>query len=240
VTPSPAGEVAASSVAPPGAAGQGQPPRRREIVLELAAAKGRRGGAGTIRLSGPEIVLERPGVLREALTLPAGLVEVASVERGSAQRSADFGRFPILKRLSASRVVPREHGIEGWAWTTTGGSALPMLAEPSDTVPNLALVFVKPLAGAEIFDSFEPGWVKALADRSPLGTPSIPGLLAEVSDAQSAEDAFRQLGVLGPMTDREIPPTMRRHLPGDRPANPQVIGDDKARTRTSVAPPGMG
>jgi hypothetical protein len=43
------------------------------------------------------------------------------------------------------------------------------------------------------------------------------------------------------LTDKEVPPTLRRHLPTDRPADPMVsgAGSDAARAATSVAPPGM-
>ena len=80
--------------------------------------------------------------------------------------------------------------------------------------------------------------MRALADRSPLGSPSVPGLLIAVADVGAAEDAFRRFGVLGPVTDREVPPTMRRHLPGDKPVDPRVAVDEAARRRTSIALPG--
>ena len=43
------------------------------------------------------------------------------------------------------------------------------------------------------------------------------------------------------LTDKEVPPTLRRHLPTDKPADPMVQGGgaDAARAATSVAPPGM-
>lgn len=215
------------------------PDGRREIVVELQQPKGWRRRGGLIRLLGSQVTLVAPGILREPLTVAGGLIEVAAVERGPGRRGGDHGRFAVLHRVDAARVLPFEHGIEGWAWTAGGGSLLPSLCEPADAAPNVALMFVKPLGDEEVARCFEPAWLRALADRSPLGAPSISGLLALVADPLAAEEAFRQFGVLGPLTDREIPPTMRRHLPGDKPANPRIVANEQARAQTSVAPPGM-
>ena len=82
--------------------------------------------------------------------------------------------------------------------------------------------------------------VAQLAERSALGTPSILGLLLCAERPSEAETAFREFGVLRDPTDREVPPTARRHLPDDKPANPllTVAGDDP-RAATSVPPPGF-
>ena len=79
---------------------------------------------------------------------------------------------------------------------------------------------------------------EALADRSPLGVPAILGILFRVADPSAAETAFRSYGLLRPLTDREVPPTMRRALPSDRSADPTVPGRPQPRTG-SVAPPGF-
>ena len=214
--------------------------RTRKIVLELPAGRGWRRRGGELVLRGAELLLTQPGVVRGTFTLIGGRVEVAAVDRAAHGRGVEHGRFPVLQRLSASAVVPFEQGIQGWLWTTRGGSGLPTLAEAPDALPNLALLFVKPLDDEEVARCFEPEWVHALAMRSPLGSPSVPGLLMPVGDVTAAEDAFRRFGVLGPITDREVPPAMRRHLAGDRPADPHVPLDERARARTSVAPPGIG
>jgi hypothetical protein len=80
-----------------------------------------------------------------------------------------------------------------------------------------------------------------IAARSPLGAPAIYGLLFRVAEPSKAETVFRQFGLLRPLTDREVPPTLRRALPTDRPADPGLAssGED-ARASTSVAPPGLG
>ena len=213
--------------------------RKSEIVLELRAERGWRRRTGELRLRGAELTLAQPGVLREPLVLAGGRVEVAAVNRSTHGRDREHGRFPVLQRLGPNTVLPFERGIHGWVWTSRDGSTLPTLAE-TDALPNLLLIFGKPLDDEEVRRCFEPTWVRALADRSPLGSPSIPGLLVPVADVGAAEEAFRRFGVLGPITDREVPPTMRRHVPGDRPADPQAPVDEGARRRTSVAPPGMG
>ena len=212
----------------------------REIRIPLEQPKGLRKlraaqGDRHILLRGQEVTVVHPGVLAEPLTLASGLVDLALVDRGSGD-----GRFPVLHRMTNGKVIPREHGIEGWLWTRKAGSAYPMLSEREDDVPNLALLFVKPLPEEDVARAFLPGWVKALAEGSPLGKPSVLGLLASVEQVLVAEAAFREFGALGEVTDREVPPTHRRHLPTDKPANPSFTPDDAGRAQTSIAPPGMG
>ena len=233
------------SVPPPSSPppGDAAPPPLREITLPLAQPRGLRklksaGGDRYIRLHGAELTLAHPGVLQEPLTLPGGIVDVAVVDRGLSE--GEHGRFCVLHRMVTGGVVPREHGIEGWLWTSKAGSAFPLLSDQADERPNLALIFVKALVEDEVERWFLPDWVKALAERSALGKPQVLGLLAAVEQTHAAENAFRQFGVLGEVTDREVPPTHRRHLPTDKPANPTFTPRDAERTRTSVAPPGMG
>jgi hypothetical protein len=234
------------STPPPARGGEPSLPRTRQVVLSLgaAAAKGwrrRLAGAGSeedqIRLVGSQIVFEHAATLAEPLTIPAGLVAVAVVDRGRGLADGDEGRFAILHRMSRTAVVPVEEGLEGWLWTLRGGSALPMLGEGP---PNLALVFAAPLEPELAAATFRPEFLEAFAARSPLGTPTVFGLLAQVADASAAENAFRELGVDRPLTDREVAPAQRRHLPGDRPANPAARFSETPRERTSVPPPGGG
>jgi hypothetical protein len=62
-------------------------------------------------------------------------------------------------------------------------------------------------------------------------------VLFRVAEPANAESGFRQYGLLRPLTDREVPPTMRRSLPTDRPADPSI--GQTAKPSTSVAPPGF-
>ena len=223
-----------SSVAPPSAVNP-----LREFVIPLEAErtwKRRRAGDDALRLSPLGATLEHDRMLREPLKLPLGTLQIGLVEPGSSNAE---GRFPILHRLSASAVVPREHGIEGWLWTRQGGSAMTVLGDP-DVAPNAALLFTKPL-GEDLLAPFAPEALEEIAARSPLGAPAVYGLLFRVRDISKAEAVFRQFGLLRALTDREIPPTFRRSLPGDRPADPTLIAaaGDEAREATSVAPPGM-
>jgi hypothetical protein len=212
---------------------------QREYALELEAPRswGRgRGSSDELRLSamGATIAFER--ALRAPLRLPLGTLQLGLVDPGPARTGGMTGRFPILKRLSATAVVPREQGIEGWLWTSLGGSALTVLGDPDDA-PNGALLFTKPLGDVECF---EPEIAQEIAARSPLGAPAVYGLLFRVADTGKAETTFRQFGLLRPLTDREVPPTLRRSLPTDRPADPLLRATrEDARTATSVAPPGL-
>ena len=223
------------SVPPPTTA-----PGTRDYVIALEASRSwrrRRAGEDALRLSPLGAVLEHDQVLREPLTVSLGTLQIGQVDRGPARAGALEGRFPILKRLTATTVVPREQGIEGWLWTGQSGSALTLLCD-DDVAPNAALLFTKPL-GEELVAAFEPEIAQEIAARSPLGTPAVYGFLLRVADATQAENVFRSFGLLKPLTDREVAPTLRRHLPTDRPADPTLRLGDDGRAATSVAPPGM-
>ena len=229
------------SMAPP--APVAAPPPPRDLVVRLEEPRGwrRRGVASddVLRFSPSGLVIEHDRALVAPLVLPLASLALATVDPGPAKAGEMTGRLPVLRRLSRTAVVPREEGIEGWLWTTRGGSALPSLAE--EDAPNGALLFTKPLAGELVTRSFSPEWVEALAARSPLGDPAVPGLLLRLHDTTGAQDIFRRYGIARPLTDREVPPAMRRSLPTDIPADPAVrrSGEDP-RAATSVAPPGMG
>jgi hypothetical protein len=212
---------------------------QREYVLDLEAPRSwgrRRGGADQLRLSAMGAMISFERALRTPLRIPLGMLQLGLVDPGAARTGGMVGRFAILKRLSATAVIPREQGIEGWLWTSLGGSALTVLGDPDDA-PNAALLFTKPLDDVECF---EPEVAEEIAARSPLGAPAVYGLLFRVADTGKAENTFRQFGLLRPLTDREVPPTLRRSLPTDRPADAVVRGSgEDARASTSVAPPGL-
>jgi hypothetical protein len=213
----------------------------RDYVIELEASKswGRKGALDLLRLSAMGASITHERALHTALRVPLGTLQLGLVDPGPARPGGMSGRFPILKRLSATAVVPREQGIEGWLWTSLGGSALTVLGDPEDA-PNAALLFTKPL-GDDAVECFAGEMAQEIAARSPLGAPAIYGLLFRVNDTSKAETVFRQFGLLRPLTDREVPPTLRRSLPTDRPADPSLaVSGDDPRASTSVAPPGLG
>ena len=213
----------------------------RDYVLELEAGKswGRRNRVDQLRLSAMGASITHERALQTPLRLPLGTLQLGIVDPGPAHPGAMTGRFPILRRLSATAVVPREHGVEGWLWTGAGGSAMTMLGDPEDA-PNAALLFTKPL-GHDAVQCFIPEMADEIKARSPLGAPAVYGLLFRVGDTLKAENVFRQFGLLRPVSDREVPPTLRRSLPTDRPADPQLRSrGEHVRATTSVAPPGLG
>jgi hypothetical protein len=228
---------------PPPSAPPAAPPAP-ELVLALEESRGRgrpRSGEGDrLVLSAAGVSIEHGRVMRAPLELPLGSVKVALVDGGPAKVSGQVGRFAILRRLGPTTVIPRTEGIEGWLWTSTGGTALTNLGE-DDEAPNVALVFAKPLDDARLHAAFDPEFVTALAARSPLGNPTIHGVLLRAADTLAAEQGFRRWGFQSVLTDKEVPPTLRRHLPTDRPADPTVRGGggDAGRAATSVPPPGM-
>ena len=212
----------------------------REHVLELECPRSwsRRRALDLLRLNALGLSITFDGALREPLRVPLGTLQLGLVDPGGAGATGMAGRFPILKRLSATAVVPREEGIEGWLWTSLGGSALTVLGDPDDA-PNAALLFTKPLSDPAV-ECFEPEIAQVIAARSPLGAAAVYGLLFRVVDTGKAESLFRAFGLLRPLTDREVPPTLRRALPTDRSADPLLRGSEDARMATSVAPPGLG
>jgi hypothetical protein len=223
-----------SSFAPPGSGGS----TLREFTIPLEAEgawKRRRAGTDVLRVSALGATLEHDRMLQEPLKLALGMLQIGIVEIGSDEAKS---RFPILRRLSATAIVPREHGVEGWLWTRAGGSAMTYVGD-HDKAPNAALLFTKPL-GEDHLRAFAPDALEEIAAHSPLGSPAVHGLLLRVADTTRAEATFRQFGILRPLTDREVAPTLRRSLPTDRSPDPGLGVDTQARAATSVAPPGMG
>ena len=223
-----------SSFAPPGSGGS----TLREFTIPLEAEgawKRRRAGADILRVSALGATLEHDRMLQEPLKLALGMLQIGIVEIGSADAKS---RFPILRRLSATAIVPREHGVEGWLWTRAGGSAMTFVGD-HDKAPNAALLFTKPL-GEDHLRAFAPDALEEIAAHSPLGSPAVHGLLLRVADTTRAEATFRQFGILRPLTDREVPPTLRRSLPTDRSPDPNVGAAPQTHAANSVAPPGMG
>ena len=224
-----------SSFAPPGTGGSSL----REFTIPLEADGGvfrrRSSGVDILRMSALGATLEHEHMLREPLKLALGMLQIGIVEIGSADAKS---RFPILRRLSATAIIPREHGVEGWLWTRAGGSAMTIVGDP-EKAPNAALLFTKPLADDHL-RSFAPEALEEIAARSPLGSPAVHGLLMRVADTTRAEATFRQFGILRPLTDREVAPTLRRSLPTDRSPDPNVGAVPTSHAANSVAPPGMG
>jgi len=224
-----------SSFAPPGAGGSSL----REFTIPLEADGGvfkrRSAGDDVLRVSALGATLEHEQILREPLKLALGMLQIGIVELGSADAKS---RFPILRRLSATAIIPREHGVEGWLWTRAGGSAMTIVGDP-EKAPNAALLFTKPLADDHL-RAFAPEALDEIAARSPLGSPAVHGLLMRVADSSRAEATIRQFGILRPLTDREVPPTLRRSLPTDRSPDPNVGAVPQTHATNSVAPPGMG
>jgi hypothetical protein len=235
-----------SSVPPPSSPPPPGPDAAPNLSPQLELAiEGARGWGKPRRSELDRLVLDRSGlsiehgrVLHSPLALALPSIKVAAVDSGPAKAAGASGRFAILRRLGPTSVIPRTEGIEGWLWTSTGGTGLTNLGE-DDEAPNVALLFTKPLDEARLAAAFDPEFVTALAGRSPLGVPAVLGVLFRVADTLAAQNGFKRWGFQDVLTDREIAPTLRRHLPTDRPADPTVQVGDDARVATSVAPPGM-
>jgi hypothetical protein len=194
-------------------------------------------GAHCLTLTPTELVVEH-GQLLGPLRFAPGSVAVASIDHGPPNLGKDVGRgrFPVLHRLAPNRLVPREEGIEGWLWTNIDGSAFLVLG---DEAPNVAFVFSPPVASERLEGVLPQEMLEEVAKRSPLGHPALFGLLLRTEDHMALERGFERYGFRTDVTDREVPPTQRRHLADDKPANPTLGAVDRDRAQTSVAPPGM-
>ena len=209
-------------------------------MLELEASRTwkRKRSVDLLKFSPLGLELHHTGVLVMPLTMPLGAVALACTESGAVRPMAGEGRFPVLRRISATAVVPREEGVEGWLWTASGGSAFPSLCD-EDQAPNVAILFAHPLGEDVINRRFLPEFAQALVARSALGSPAVYGLLMRVKDVVPAQRVFTKFGLAKQLTDREVGPTLRRSLPTDRPADPIVRVSDSSRASHSVAPPGL-
>jgi hypothetical protein len=229
------------SFAPPPPDSAAPPSGGKPLSFELAPPGGLKKllgkkGPSRLTLTPAEIVVEHAQALRRPLRFAPGSVAVADVDPGPGSGGKDaHGRFPILHRLGPTQVVPRSEGIMGWLWTSEDASAFTVLG---DDAPNLVLVFSPPLSGAVVQDAFEPAELAELAKRAPLGEPAVFGLLLRAERAHEVREALDRYGLLKPLTDREVPPVQRRHLPGDKEANPSLGARDAGRSETSVPPPG--
>ena len=222
-------QVPADEMSVPPPAHRPEAPRRRRAAvrarrrLEEPRGWGRRSAvpAGVLRFSpgGPRDRARR-GARASRCELPLATLALAHGRPGPGARRR---RSPAGSRSCAGCRAPRSSrartGIEGWLWTSRGGSALPSLAR--DDAPNGALLFTKPLAGELVTQHFAPEWVAALAARSPLGDPVVLGLLLRLADTHRRR--ARSSGATGsrcPLTDREVPPAMRRVAADRRPGRP--------------------
>src|SRR4051794_32158890 len=133
-----------SSAPPPSSGPPGTAPRHQALLeLDVPRSWKRKRTVDLLKLTPLGMELHHGAALREPLVMPLGAIAVAIAEPGGARASAAEGRFPILRRLSATAIVPRSEGVEGWLWTSMGGSAFPSLCD--DEAPNAALVFAHPL-----------------------------------------------------------------------------------------------
>jgi hypothetical protein len=222
-----------SSAPPPAPPGAG----RDHLLVFEPRGWGRRRTEDLLRITPDGATFVHEEMLRTPLRLPLGMLHLALVERGGARPGGAAGRFPVLRRLTGTAVIPREEGVEGWLWTSTGGSALTTLGDPEDA-PNAALLFTKPLGPEQLEPCLQPDALAGIVARSPLGVPAVPGFLFRVAEPGNAETAFRAYNLLRPLTDREVPPTTRRSLPSDRSPDPALHVPDSA-TGGSIGPPGF-
>ena len=222
-----------TSAPPPAAPGAG----RDHLLAFEPRGWGRRRSEDLLRITPNGATFVHEEIFRTPLRLPLGLLHLGLVERGSANPGPGTGRFPVRRRVSATAVIPREEGVEGWLWTSSGGSALTTLGD-ADDAPNAALLFTKPLGPEQLEPCLQPEALAAIVARSPLGVPAVPGFLFRVAEPGKAETAFRAYNLLRPLSDREVPPTLRRSLPTDRPADPSLRVESRGPAH-SVAPPGF-
>ena len=86
---------------------------------------------------------------------------------------------------------------------------------------QVALVFTKPLEEAVLrrrvrARSSSPRWPPARRSGAPRCSAC-----SSASPTPAGQNGFKR-GAPGQLTDREMPPMLRRHLPGDQPGGPDV------------------
>ena len=215
-------------------------PRRHEHLLELeGSGKGwkRRRSVDFLKISPAGMELHHGGMLREPLVMPLGAIAVAAAESGPARALQDRGALRDRAPPHGDQGRAARGGIEGWLWTSTGGSAFLSLCDEDDDAPNAALVFAHPL-GEESSTASSTPCVASLSARSPLGSPAVYGLIMRVSDVMHAQNTFHKFNIANPLTDKEIPPTLRRALPTDS-RRTRPCASPRARAPRSIAPPGL-
>lgn len=213
-----------------------------ELICEIPLIKagrlqGLRAAKDFITVTTSAITLQHGHYLKQPLVLPLRIIAVAAVDYGSTSQSSS-ARFAVLRRLSDSAVIPFEEGIEGWLWTKASGSVLPVIA--ADEAPNVALILAHRLREGVVRSVFAEEFIQAMARHSPLGVPTVSGLLLGVVDVLTVERAFVKLGLESLLTDREIPPPLRRSLLTDKSADLQVRIPSGRSLDGSVPPPGLG
>ena len=215
--------------APPAGAGAGR-------TLTIAFESGRRMAPDALRLNPAGATLEVDGLLRAPLRLTLGQLHIGLVDRGPAKVRGAAGRFPVLKRLSATTVRAaraRDRGLAVDEHRRLGADAARRRGRRADR--RAAVHQAARARAAQGGDG-----ARARSRRSPRARRSASrrcsACCSAVAEAANAETAFRQYGLLRPLTDREVPPTMRRSLPTDQPADPAI---DASAPSRSVAPPGF-
>ena len=150
------------------------------------------------------------------------------------------GRFPILRRISGTAVVPREQGVEGWLWTSIGGSAFPTLCD-EDEAPNGALA-VRPSARRGHRQPLLRARVRRGAGRPLAARRARRSTACSCASATccARRTRFRKFNVANPLTD-----TRGRADAASRAADRRLRRPDGAvlrrrpRASRSVAPPGL-
>src|SRR4051812_33073 len=100
------------SAPPPSPAPPGAKPAPREGVVALHAA-GRprpppnRADGQSLPLSAMGVEIEHGRALRQPLRLGLGTISVGAVDPGPARAGSNEGRFPVLRRLGPTAVIPR-------------------------------------------------------------------------------------------------------------------------------------
>ena len=116
---------------PPSASPRSPPaPRARARARERAAAQPRASERPAPAHRATACRSSTAACCRRRSSCRSAAVKVADRRRRARRsESGQVGRFPVLRRLGPTAVIPRTEGIEGWLWTSTGGTALTNLGE---------------------------------------------------------------------------------------------------------------
>ena len=192
-----------------------------------------------LRINPHGATLEVDGFFHTPLKLTLGQLHLGMVDRGSAKVKGQAGRFPILKRLSATAVVPREQGIEGWLWTSTGGSALTVVGDEDAAPTRRPAVHQAAHARAAQADD---GHARVRGARRPLAArrarrprPPVP----RRTSPQTPRPRSAPTACCARSPTARCRPRMRRSLPTDQLRRPDGRRPPAAARPARSAPPGF-
>jgi hypothetical protein len=151
---------------------------------------------GRLLIDADRLRLEHPGLLRHPYEIPRSLVRAAVGDaRGGRNRVGRHTRFGLA-------MTPWETpDPDAWLWVAGEYPAVPFLGVEID-VPNVVLVFERPIAGPV---------ARSGAGHAPLPHEALGGLMLAVEEPADLEAAFTALGFAPSLTPADLAVVVAAH-----------------------------